>query len=288
MSRYRFIEAEKVHHAVATLCRVMKVSRAAYYIWARHLLSARQVADAQLTQRIATIHVETYSAYGAPRMHRELRSLGVRVGRKRVARLMRAAGLTGWTRRRYLGRPTAIPFPPLPDLVQRDFQPSAVNQLWVADITYVRTWEGWLYLAVVMDCFSRRIVGWAVAPHLRAELVVEALEMAVAHRQPAAGVVHHSDRGCQYTSMAFGTALKRSGVVQSVGRPASCWDNIVAESFFATFKKELIYRRTWPHRGPTQLAIFEYIEVFYNRRRLHSTLGYLSPSAFEAQCALVA
>lgn len=288
MSRYRFIEAENARHAVATMCRVIKVSRAAYYVWSKHVPSARALADHTLTEQIRVIHAETYDAYGAPRMHRELRARGVPLSRKRVARLMRAVGLMGWTRRRYLGKPTAVPFPPLPDLVQRDFTPAAINQLWCADITYIRTWEGWVFLAVVMDCFSRRIVGWAVAPHLRTELVIEALEMAVTHRQPPGGVVFHSDRGCQYTSMAFGTALTESGLVQSVGRPATCWDNIVAESFFATLKKELIYKRTWPRRDAAQLALFDYIEVFYNRRRLHSTLGYLSPLAFEERYARVA
>jgi len=288
VSRYRFIEAEKAHYAISTLCRVMKVSRAAFYIWTRGLLSERARIDVALRERIVLIHAENYQAYGAPRVHAELRADGVRVSRKRVTRLMRLAGIAGWTRRKFRGRPTAIPFPPLPDLVQRDFQPTAMNQLWCADITYIRTWEGWLYLAVVMDCFSRRIVGWAVAAHLRTELVIEALEMAVTHRQPAPGVIYHSDRGCQFTSMAFGTALRDSGLIQSVGRPASCWDNIVAESFFATFKKELIYRHTWPHRGETQHAIFKYIELFYNRRRLHSTLGYLSPLDFEQRCARVA
>ena len=221
-------------------------------------------------------------------MHCELRELDIRVSRKRVARVMRSLGLSGWTRRRYLGKATAVPFPPLPDLVRRNFTPSGINQLLVADITYIRTWEGWLYLAVVMDCFSRRIVGWSMATHLRTELVVEALEMAVTHRRPTAGTIFHSDRGCQYTSMAFGKALRDSGLVQSVGRPATCWDNIVAESFFATLKKELIYRRTWPRRLDLQTAIFEYIEVFYNRRRRHSTLGYLSPSDFEQRYAPVA
>lgn len=288
MSRYRFIEAEKVHHAISMLCRVMKVSRAAYYVWSKHIPSAHAVAARQLAGRIKTLHAETNDCYGSPRMHRELRDLDIRVARKRVARLMRALGLSGWTRRRYLGKPTVVPFPPLPDLVRRNFTPSAMNQLWVADITYIRTWEGWLYLAVIMDCYSRRIVGWSMATHLRTELVVEALAMAVAHRRPPAGVIFHGDRGCQYTSMAFGKALRGSGLVQSVGRPATCWDNIVAASFFATLKKELIYRRTWPRRDATQVAVFEYIEAFYNRRRRHSALGYLSPSDFEQRYARVA
>lgn len=288
MSRYRFIEVERVHHAVTTLCRVMKVSRAAYYIWSRGILCERVRTDAVLTERIKALHRAAHEAYGAPRIHLDLQDEGFRVSRKRVARLMRAADISGWTRRRYHGRPTTVPFPPLPDLVRRDFRPSAVNQLWVADITYIRTWEGWLHLAVVMDCFSRRIVGWSIAAHLRTELVTDALAMAVAHRQPAPGLVHHSDRGCQYTSMEFGSELKRSGIVQSVGRPATCWDNIVAESFFATLKKELIYRRSWPRRGPAQTAVFEYIEAFYNRRRRHSTLGNISPDQFEARHASVA
>jgi putative transposase len=194
VSRYRFIEAEKVHHAVATLCRVLKVSRAAYYIWSKHMPSVRAVADQQLAQRIKALHAETNDCYGAPRMHRELRNLDIPVARKRVARLMRLQGLSGWTRRRYVGKPTVLPFPALPDLVQRQFTPSAINQLWIADITYIRTWEGWLYLAVVMDCFSRKIVGWSMTNHLRTKLVTEALEMAVAHRKPPAGAIFQRPR----------------------------------------------------------------------------------------------
>ena len=288
MSRYRFIEAEKAHHATATLCRVMKVSRAAFYVWARHQASARADADRALLERITQLHRESMSTYGAPRIHHDLRDLGVRVGRRRVARLMRSAGLSGWTRRKFRTPRARIEFAPLPDLVCRNWAPTGPDQLWVADMTYPRTWEGWVYLAVVMDCFSRRIVGWALSNDLGTHLVIEAAEMAVTHRNPQPGLVFHSDRGCQYLSMAFGSKLKKSGILQSVGRPATCWDNIVAESFWATFKKDLFYRRSWPRRCDLGPAVFHYIEVFYNRRRRHSTLGHISPAEYEDRYARVA
>jgi transposase InsO family protein len=217
VSCYRLIEVERAHHAVSRLCRVLGVARAGYYAWASRPPSARTLADETLSEQIRDIHASSRGTYGAPRVHAELRlGLGVRVGRKRVARLMREHGLAGVHRRRGRGLtrrdPVAVP---APDLVQRNFTPPAPDRLWVADITQQRTDEGWLYVAVVLDCFSRRIVGWSMADHLRTELVLDALDMAISQRQPAPGLVHHADHGCQYTSLAFGRRLREAGLVAS-------------------------------------------------------------------------
>jgi len=288
VSRYRFVEAEKAEHRVATLCRVLEVSRAAFYDWSAEPLSSRDVADHELTNRITAIHSRSRETYGAPRIHAQLRADGIRCGRKRVARLMRAAGLQGRARRRFLHTTVSDPFAVIPDLVQRDFTPTGPDQVWVGDITYVRTWEGWLYLAVLLDCFSRRVVGWAMADHLRTELPLAALRMALGNRAPAPGLIHHSDRGCQYTSEGYLTELQRHGVLPSMSRKGNCYDNAVAESFFSTLKRDLIYRGVWPTREEARHAIFEYIEAFYNRERRHSTLANLSPEAFETRHRQVA
>lgn len=283
MSCFRFIAAVAAHHPVALSCRVLGVSRAGFYAWRDRPPSARAQLDAELTRLIHRLHVESRGTYGSPRLHADVRAAGRRCGRKRVARLMRLAGLAGCHRRRRRPR-TTIADPaatPAPNLVQRHFNPLAPDQLWLADITYVPTGEGWLYLAAVLDAFSRRVVGWAMADHLRAELVLDALTMALATRRPAAGLVHHSDRGCQYTSLAFGRRLQAAGLVPSMSRVANCWDNAVAESFFATLKGELVDRQAWPTRAAARSAIFDYVEGFYNRQRRHSTLGYLSPAAYE-------
>jgi putative transposase len=216
-------------------------------------------------------------------VHAELRLAdGVHVGRKRVERLMRRAGLSGQVKRRR-GKTTirVQGVRTAPDLVERDFNPTAINRLWAADITYIRTWEGWLYLASVMDCYSRRIVGWALADHLRAELVVDALEMAVARRRPGPGLIHHSDQGSQYTSLIFTRRCRVVGIDVSMGSRGDCFDNAVLESFHASLKKDLIHRRSWPTKADARTAVFDYIETFYNRRRRHSTLGMLSPLEFE-------
>lgn len=284
MSCYRFIAAEAAHHPVALSCRVLGVARAGYYAWRARPPSARARADAELTEVIHRLHAESRGTYGSPRIHADLQADGRRHGRKRVARLMRRAGLAGCPRRRPRPR-TTIADPAAataPNLVQRHFDPLAPDHLWLADITYVPTGEGWLYLAAVLDAFSRRVVGWAMADHLRTELVLDALDLALATRRPAAGLVHHSDRGCQYTSVAFGRRLAESGLVPSMSRTGNCWDNAVAESFFATLKGELVDRHVWPTRAAARRAIFDYVEVFYNRRRRHSTLRYLSPAAYEA------
>ena len=286
MSRYRFIEVEKVNHAVRTLCRVLKVSRAAYYHWSIYPLSARARADLALSERIAAIHARSRQTYGAPRVHAELQACGDLHGRKRVARLMRRAGLAGRFPRRYRRTTIGDPFTVLPDLVQRDFTPTRPDQLWVGDITYVRTWEGWLYLATILDCFSRRVVGWSMADHLRTELPLNALHMALARRNAGSTLIHHTDRGCQYTSEAYTNVLENHGIRSSLSRPGNCWDNAVAESFFSTLKLDLLYRHSWPTRAAARSAIFEYIEAFYNRQRRHSTLGNLSPADYESRHAI--
>ena len=279
---FRLIEAEKAQHPVSLLCSVLGVSRAGYYAWKDRSPSPRRRRDDQLLAMIRRIHDESGGSYGWPRMHAELRSRGVRVGRKRVARLMRGAGLSGLLTRRRGNTTIRVPgVRPAPDLVRRDFRPAAPNQLWVADLTEIATWEGKLYLAVVVDCFSRRCVGWAMADHMRAELVVEALEMAVSQRKPAAGVVHHSDHGSQYTALLFGQSARKAGIAISMGSRGCALDNAVCEAFFASLKKELIRRRSWRTRRELQSAIFAWIEGWYNRRRLHSTLGYLSPLDYE-------
>jgi putative transposase len=279
---YRLIAAKKAQHPVSLLCSVLGVSRAGYYAWKDRPASPRARRDAELLALIREIHDESEGSYGWPRVHAELRRRGVRVSRKRVARLMRQAGLSGMIHRRK-GK-TTIRLPGVataPDLVRRDFGPKAPNRLWVADLTEIATWEGKLYLAVVVDCFSRRCVGWAMAEHMRAELVVEALEMAIWQRHPDAGLVHHSDRGGQYVSLIFGHTARDAGIAVSMGAKGCALDNAVCEAFFATLKKELTRRRAWPTRRELQTAVFAWIEGWYNRRRLHSTLGYLSPVDYE-------
>ena len=266
---------------MATLCRVLGVSPSGYYAWRDRPPSKR----ARVTEEIRAIHERSRGIYGVPRVHVELDQAGIRVGRKRVARLMQAAGLQGVSRRRRVrttvqakaGTPTA---PPAPDRVERDFGVDQPDRLWVADITYVRTWAGFLYLAIVLDAYSRRVVGWAMATHLKTELVLEALHMAIWQRQPE-DVVHHSDRGSQYTSLAFGKRSRQLGVKLSMGSAGDCYDNALAESFFATLECELLERRSFRTQAEARMAIFDYIEGFYNPHRRHSALGYQSPVDYE-------
>jgi transposase InsO family protein len=282
VSRFRFVDAERARHPVVRLCRVLGVSPSGFYAWRGRSPAPRARANEALTAEIREVHARSRGTYGAPRVHAELRATGRRASRKRVARLMRLEGITGRGRRP--ARRTTIPDPAAraEDLVKRDFRPAAPDRLWVADITYIRTLEGWLYLAIILDAFSRRVVGWALADHLRTELALDALRMAIDDRRPAAGLVHHTDRGCQYTAADYAALLAGRGIAQSLGRPGTCWDNAVAESFFATLKIELVDRYAWPTRRQARTAVFEFIEGFYNRQRRHSTLGYLSPAAFEA------
>lgn len=283
MSAYPFIAANQAEFSVVRMCRLLDVSRSGFYEWLTRPTSERERADIALTEKIEQVHEESRATYGAPRVHAMLKRDGINVGKKRVARLMRAQGLTGTFKKRK-GR-TTIQVPGIrtaPDLVQRDFfaadQP---NKLWVADMTYIRTWEGWLYLASVMDTFSRKVVGWSMGNSMEAQLVVDALEMAIARRNPEAGLIHHSDRGSQYVALIFTNSCKEAGIETSMGKKGCAYDNSAAESLFATIKKDLIHRQSWPTREDARRAAFEYIEVFYNRRRLHTSLGFHSPEEFE-------
>lgn len=248
----------------------------------------RARCDLELTAAIEASHAASDRTYGAPRILHDLRAAGHRVGQKRVARLMRVAGLVGVSRRRWVTTTRREDgAAAVPDLVQRDFVATAPNQLWVADITYVPTWAGFLYLAIVLDAFSRRVVGWAMASHLRTALVLAALEMARVQRRPT-GVIHHSDHGCQYTSLAFGDRCRVLGVRPSRGTVGDCYDNALCESFFATLECELLDRRPFRSQAEARAALFRFIEGWYNSRRCHSAIGYLSPAAFEANHAAAA
>jgi transposase InsO family protein len=281
---FPFIEAEKAEQRnVAKACEMLEVSRSAFYEWHQHVPSTRQLADELLGERIQEIYDESRGTYGWPRVHRALRDDGLHVSRKRVARIMRTEGLIGRCRRRWVKTTISDPNVRAVDLLKRTFGPGAVelDRVYVGDITYIRTWEGWMYLATVIDLASRRVVGWAMADHMRAELVSDALRMAIENRRPAPGAIFHSDRGTQYTSSEFTGLLAEHKMLQSLSRPRQCWDNAVAESFFASLKLECVYRQPLPTRAHARRAVFDYIEVFYNRRRLHSTLGYCTPAAYE-------
>jgi transposase InsO family protein len=281
---YPFIEAEKARQRnVKRACELLKVSRAAYYAARTGQLSRRRREDAGLAAEIAAVHAGSKGRYGAPRVHAQLRAQGRRHSRKRIARLMRECGLQGRAAKRW--KKTTIPDPAAAaraDKVRRDFTADAsrINQRWCGDITYLATWEGWLYLATVIDIASRRVVGYALAEHLRTELVADALSNAVAARDPGPGVLFHSDRGCQYTSAAYAALAEENQVTLSVGRTGQCWDNALAESFFSSLKGELIDTRSWPTRAGARRAVVEYI-AWYNGTRLHSSLGYQSPADYE-------
>jgi transposase InsO family protein len=277
-----FIQAEKAHYPVRVMCRVLQVSPSGFYAWARRPPSARSRQSEALKPVIAEAHRTSRGTYGSPRVHADLPHQGFVVGRKRVARLMREQGLVGRRPRRYrVTTDSAHEFPIARNVVGRKFVVSEPNRLWATDITYVRTWEGWLYLAVVLDLYSRRVVGWAMADHMRTELVLEALGMAVGQRLPNGRLVHHSDRGSQYASAVYRQVLAEHDITCSMSRAGDCWDNAVVESFFGTLKVELVDTRPWPTRRAARSAIHEYIAVFYNRQRRHSFLGYLTPADYE-------
>ncbi len=281
---FQLIDRERAHHAVSLLCSVLNVTRQGFWAWKRRPPSRRRQEDERLKQRILNAWNESDRIYGAPRVHAELRlGEGLTVGRKRVARLMRELEIQGVSRRRGRVRTTiADPkAPPAPDLVNRDFTATRPDQTWVADITYVPTHEGWLFLAAVMDLYSRKIVGWSMREDLEAPLVVDAISMAIARRKPQPGLVHHSDRGSQYTSIAMGRTLRDSKVMASMGSKGDPWDNASAESCISTIKNELVKRRTFQTRDQARLALFRYIESFYNPLRRHSSLGMLSPNTYE-------
>jgi putative transposase len=280
---FRLIDAEKANYPISLLCRVLRVSRSGYYDWKDRPPSKKAREDATLTEKIREVHDRSRGIYGYPRVHAELRALGVCCSRKRVARLMRKNGLTGYIRGRKKRTTRHDPCAtPAPDLLKRDFAVAAPDKVWTADITYVHTQEGFLYLAFILDVYSRRVVGWSMATHLRTELVVDALEMALWRRKPDAGLIHHTDRGAQYTALSFGKRLEEAGIVPSMGRAGSALDNAISESFVASLKTELLHRRhRFLTREAARTAVFDYIEGFYNRVRRHSSLGYLSPADYE-------
>jgi putative transposase len=275
------VSAYQATYRIATMCRVLDVSTSGYYAWRKRHPSLHARRDAELAERIGAIHERSDCTYGVPRIYAELQDAGERVARKRVARLMREAGREGASRRpKTFTTRRDKDARPAPDLVDRKFVAHHANQLWVADITYVPTWSGFLYLAVVLDVWSRRIVGWAMANHLRSELVLDALNMAVEQRRPA-DVIHHSDQGCQYTSIAFGLGCRAAAVRPSMGSVGDCYDNAMCESFFATLECELLERRRFRTQAEAQLAVFRFIEGWYNPHRRHSALGQVSPVNFE-------
>jgi putative transposase len=279
---FRFIEAGQAEFSISLSARMLGVSRSGFHAWRRRPPSERALNDAWLTEKVKEIHAQSRGTYGSPRVHAELRRQGLRVGRKRVERLMRQAGLSGDHKRRK-GKTTlrVQGVRVADDLVERDFNPQAPNRLWCADIKEIPTWEGKLYLASVLDCFSRRVVGWSMREDMQAELVVDALEMAVARRRPEPGLVHHSDQGSQYVALVFGQSLRAAGIAQSMGSKGDCFDNAAIESYHATLEKDLLRRRSFRTKQEARTALFDYIESFYNRERLHSTLGYRSPAEFE-------
>lgn len=264
------------------MCRILGVSRSGFYAWEAREPSRRAIRDAGLTELIEAIHEESRKTYGARRIHISLARRGVRCGKKRVARLMKAQGLQGAHRRKRFrttirDRSTA----PAPDLVDRNFKSDTPNRLWVSDITYVRTWSGWMYLAIVLDVYSRRVVGWSMTDHLRTELVLDALNMALWNRRPHKGLIHHSDQGTQYTSITFGQRCQDAGIMPSMGSKGDAYDNSVAESFFATLETELLWRNTFKNHTEAKIAVFDFIEAFYNTHRIHSSVDDWSPAEYE-------
>lgn len=281
---FLFIEWERANFPVTLMCRVLGVSTSGYYAWRRRPRSARAEADAALVRTIREIHEQSDGTYGSPRIHAELADdHDTRVGRKRVARLMRRAGIVGVHRRKGVKTTRrGDQGVKAPDLLRRDFTADAPDRAYVADITYVPTWAGFVFLAVVLDVFTRRIVGWSMSNTLHAKVVLDALEMAIHNRGPAPGAIHHSDHGAQYTSLAFGSRLREAGLEQSLGSIGDCYDNALCEAFFASLECELLDLRTYRTRDEARLSVFRWIEGWYNARRRHSALGQRSPAAFEA------
>jgi transposase InsO family protein len=280
--KFAFIRAENATYGVPMMCRMLDVSKSGYYAWRRRGLSRHALRDAELSTHIVLVHKRTRGTYGSPSVLRDLRVLGFRTSKKRVARLMRKAGISGVPAKRWKHpalAPSVGPFEP--NVLARAFDVDAPNRVWAMDITQVKTWEGWLYIAVVLDLFSRRVVGWSMKSHVRAELALDALAMALGQRGAQGSLLAHSDRGSQYTSGDYRDMLRDHGIECSMSGRGECYDNAVAESFFATLKRELIYRRSWPTREDAASAIHEYIEVFYNRERRHSRLDYKSPAEYE-------
>ena len=281
------MKANQATYPVRVMCRLLEVSVSGFYAWRERAPSARKLADVALSAKIHAIHRRSRETYGAPRIHAELaQEYGCRVGRKRIARLLRAAGLRGVRRNRFVRTTVRDPkTAPAPDLVERNFRATGPDQLWVSDITYIPTWAGFLYLAIVLDAWSRRIVGWAMENHLRTELVLAALNMAWTQRRPSE-VICHSDRGTQYTSIAFGLRCRETGITPSMGSTGDAYDNAMAESFFATLETELLARRRFQSQAEARMATFEWLEGWYNPHRRHSALRYLSPINYERRMSL--
>jgi len=285
--RFMFIKAEKANHRVSVLCDLLGVSRQGFYAWLRRPPCHRQQRDMHLTKQIQRLFAESDRTYGAPRLQEALEAEGEAISRKRVQRLMRRMGITGRPpRRRFVCTTDSNHgFRVAPNLLDRQFQPDAPDRVWATDITYIPTGKGWLYLAIVMDLFSRKVVGWSMHAYLDRRLVLNALGMALAARRPGPGLLHHSDRGVQYACEEYQRLLKGKDIVVSMSRKGNCWDNAVVESFFSTLKLELIYRCKFADHDAARAAIFRYIEGWYNRKRLHSTLGYVSPVEYERRTA---
>ena len=282
--KFAFIDEHLRDRSVDVACRVLEVSRGGYYAWRNRPASSRSRRRAQLTTRIQALHADHRGMYGSPRIFQALVAQGEKVSENTVAKVMRLEGLRARTKRKFVPRTTdsAHGRPIAPNVLDRQFQTSAPNRKWAGDITYIPTDEGWLYLAGVIDLCSRRIVGWSMADHMQTDLVADALSMAISRRRPGPGLLHHSDRGVQYASDDYQGLLKSHGIQASMSGKGDCWDNAVMESFWATLKTELVHHERYATRQEARKSIFEYIEVFYNRKRLHSSLGYVSPEAFEA------
>jgi putative transposase len=282
--KYSFIKAHRTLWPVVAICRVLQVSRSGFFAWLKRPESKRQQRWRELIEKIRLKHQENRELYGSPRVHRGLLIDGEIVSRNTVARLMRQEKIRAKNKRKFVPRTTDSrhQHPVAENLLDRQFQASAPDHKWVADITYVPTDEGWLYLAGVLDCFSRKIVGWSMADHMETSLVGDALQMALTHRRHPRGVLHHSDRGVQYASDDYQNLLQSNGLTASMSGKGDCWDNAMMESFWSTLKTELIHQTGYATRDQARAAIFEYIEVFYNKKRLHSSLGYVSPESFEA------
>lgn len=284
--RFGFIQTEKATYPVRVLCRTLLVSASGFYAWCRRGLSQRVQEDAALKVEIRAAHAASGKTYGSPRVHEELKAAGQHVGRKRVARLMQEEGLEGQRKRRFrVTTDSRHSYPVAPNALNRDFTVSAPNKVWVTDITYIWTREGWIYLAAILDLFSRRVVGWSADSYIDRTLALDALGMALRTRHPEPGLIHHSDRGIQYASGDYQKLLSEHGITCSMSRKGDCWDNAVAESFFSTLKAELVYRNDYVSRSQARASIFDYIEAFYNGRRRHSTLGYVSPVEHESAAA---
>jgi len=279
---FRFMRDHQAEFPIAIMCCVFQVSRSGYYAWNKRPESRRSLENRDLAQEIAEIHRESNGIYGSPKVHGELRRRGKRHGKNRVARLMRKDGLYAKTKRKFRVTTDSNHAQPVaPNLLNREFNPAQPNQAWVSDITYIWTTEGWLYLAIVMDLYSRTIVGWSMANRMTRQLVMDALVLAAKRRNPPGGLLHHSDRGSQYASEDFQALLLKYGMICSMSRTGNCWDNAPAESFFSILKRELVFHNRYQSRAQARLSIFDYIERFYNRRRIHASLGYVTPSEFE-------